>query len=188
MRHKPLYRMILEPIAAAIVLAVLVRAAVHIYSIPSRSMAPTLEPGDQILVTRYLGGEPQRGHVIVFEGRNELLVKRVIAVPGDLIDSRLGRVRIGGYTLAEPYLLQPAASGAIDAQLVPANCYFVLGDNRDDSIDSRSWGVVPRDRVVGRARMVLWSSASAGEVAHATEETPGPVTPLRRGGLFKWIE
>jgi signal peptidase I len=186
--HKPLYRTILEPIAAAVVLAVLVRAAVHIYSIPSRSMAPTLEPGDQILVTRYLNGAPQRGHVVVFEGRNELLVKRVIAVPGDLVDSRLGRVRIGGYTLAEPYLLKPATSGAIDAQLVPADSYFVLGDNRDDSIDSRNWGVVPRERIVGRARMVLWSSASSREVVHATEETPEPATSRRRGGLFKWID
>ncbi|HYH06535.1 MAG TPA: signal peptidase I [Thermoanaerobaculia bacterium] len=188
MRHKSLLRTILEPIAAALALAVIVRAAVHIYSIPSRSMAPTLEPGDQILVTRYLTDEPQRGHVVVFEGRNELLVKRVIAVPGDLVDSRLGRVRVGGYTLAEPYVLRPAASGAIDAQVIPSESYYVLGDNRDDSVDSRSWGVVPRERIVGRARMVLWSSASSREVVHAAQETPEPAVTRHRSGLFKWID
>jgi signal peptidase I len=162
-RHKPLIRTILEPLAVAIALAMLVRTAVHIYSVPSRSMAPSLEAGDTILVTPYFGSGPERGDVIVFESPangDELLVKRVIGVAGDLVDSRLGRVRIGGHTIPEPYVARPAASGAIDAQIVPADSYFVLGDNRDDSLDSRSWGVVPRSRVVGRVRMVLWSPAS----------------------------
>src|SRR5690242_10083510 len=99
MPHKSLARTILEPIAIAIVLGLLVRAAVHIYAIPSESMAPTLQAGDQIVVTPYFRGVPQRGDVIVFESLlvpDELMVKRVIAVPGDLVDSRLGRVRIGG--------------------------------------------------------------------------------------------
>src|SRR5215210_3925898 len=109
MRTKSLLRTVLEPLAIAVALAAVARAAVHIYSIPSRSMAPTLEVGDQIVVTRYLRSRPERGHVIVFHsprGGNELMVKRVIAVPGDLIDSRLGRVRIGGYTLVEPYVMR----------------------------------------------------------------------------------
>lgn len=190
MRHKSLFRTILEPLGAAVALALLVRGALHIYSIPSRSMAPTLEPGDQIVVTRYLTGNPDRGHVVVFESSEGLVVKRVIGVPGDLVDSRLGRVRIGGYTLAEPYVLRSAATGAIDAQVVPAECYFVLGDNRDDSIDSRNRGVVPRDRIVGRARMVLWSSASMREdVAHADArgDARGHVR-THRDALFKWID
>jgi signal peptidase I len=191
-RTKSLLRTILEPLGVAIALAAAARAAVHIYSIPSRSMAPTLEPGDQIVVTRYFRSLPERGHVIVFRstsGSDELIVKRVIAVPGDLIDSRLGRVRIGGHTLPEPYVLRAAASGAIEPQLIPAESYYVLGDNRDDSLDSRSWGVVPRTHVVGRARMVLWSSShdlddsASAQAAHP----PGPFRP-RRARLFKWIE
>lgn len=193
MRQKSLARTILEPLVAAVALAALVRAALHIYAIPSRSMAPALEPGDQILVTRYLHGTPERGHVIVFRGahpRDGVFVKRVIGTPGDLVDSRLGRVRIGGYTLPEPYVMRPASSGAIEAQLVPADAYFVLGDNRDDSVDSRNWGVVPRERVIGRARMILWSAPSARAMAQASSphDASARVAPRRRGGLFKWID
>ena len=191
-RTKSLLRTILEPLGVAIALAAAARAAVHIYSIPSSSMAPTLEPGDQIVVTRYFRSLPERGHVIVFRspsGTDELIVKRVVAVPGDLVDSRLGRLRIGGHTLPEPYVLRAAATGAIDPQLVPAESYYVLGDNRDDSLDSRTWGVVPRTHVVGRARLVLWSSsADPDDAASAQTAHPaGPIDP-KRTRLFKWIE
>jgi signal peptidase I len=193
MRSKSLARTILQPLGIAVALAAVVRGAVHIYSIPSASMAPTLEVGDRIVVTRYFGAEPQRGHVIVFQSPHEdgeLLVKRVIAVPGDLIDARLGRVRIGGHTLPEPYVLRQAATGAIEPQLVAGDSYFVLGDNRDDSLDSRSWGLVPRERIVGRARLVLWSSPiDDNDTAHAST-TSHDVAPrmTRTARVFKWID
>jgi signal peptidase I len=191
-RQKSLVRTILEPIAAAVVLAFLVRTAVQLYSIPSASMVPTLHTGDQIVVTPYFRGVPNRGDVVVFESpvTNELLVKRVIAVPGDLLDSRLGRVRIGGHTLPEPYVLREAATGAIPAQLVPSNTYFVLGDNRDDSIDSRNWGFVPRERIVGRVRLVLWSSAPLGEIASASAPAEATAARALRTSrrIFKWVE
>lgn len=192
MRSKSLLRTLLQPIGIAIALAVVVRAAAHIYSIPSASMSPTLEVGDRIVVTRYFGAAPERGHVIVFQSprdERELLVKRVVAVPGDLIDARLGRVRIGTHTIPEPYVLRPATTGAIDQQLIPAECYYVLGDNREESLDSRSWGVVPRDRIIGRARLVLWSSPiddeNAVSAATANEAAPRSV---RRARVFKWID
>lgn len=183
---------LLRPFALALALGFLARAAVHIYSIPSESMAPTLEVGDQIVVTRYIGSTPQRGDVIVFRSPadDELMVKRVIGLPGDLVDSRLGRVRIGGYTLPEPYVLRQASAGAIDQQVVPQESYFVLGDNRDDSLDSRSWGVVPRSMVVGRARLILWSSPpDARDAAHAsTSDVDVRVqSSARQPRLFKWI-
>ena len=193
-RQKSLLRTILQPLAIAVGLAAAARAAMHIYAIPSSSMSPTLEPGDQIVVTRYFGSMPQRGHVIVFRSplrEDELMVKRVIAVPGDYVDSRLGRVRIGMHTLVEPYVLRQAMSGAIQAQIVPADSYFVLGDNREGSLDSRSWGVVPRDRIVGRARLVLWSSSNGThEVVHAESELSQAATTRehRRDRIFKWIE
>jgi len=185
-------RIILRPIAIALALGMLVRAAIHIYSIPSESMAPTLAVGDQIVVTPYFGGEPDRGHVVVFRSPvdDELLVKRVIATPGELVDSRLGRVRVGGHTLAEPYVLRVAATGAIQSQVIPTESYFVLGDNRDDSIDSRSWGVVPRSAIVGRARLILWS-APVGTRGAAHASTPGGEPAVRsaswRARLFKWV-
>ena len=192
MTSRSLTRTILQPFAVALALGLLARAAVHIYSIPTESMVPTLEVGDQILVTRYLGGSPDRGHIVVFRSPldSELMVKRVVGLPGDLIDSRLGRVRVGGYTLPEPYLMSPAASGVIDSQIVPADSYFVLGDNRADSLDSRNWGFVPRSGIVGRARMILWSSAvdpadtaRASTPAHETREQSR--VPHRH--LFKWL-
>jgi len=193
-RTKSLTRTIVEPIAIAIVLAVAVRAAVKIYSIPSPSMTPTLQVGDHIVVTPYVAGGPQRGHVVVFRSTQqsgELLVKRIIATPGDLVDSRLGYVRVGGRTLAEPYVLRPAASGAIQAQIVPSGSYFVMGDNREVSSDSRSWGVVPREQIVGRARMILWSSSVAAEQTAGAATRSASIVRVRAQRpqrLFKWVE
>lgn len=195
MIKKSTLRLILEPIAIAVVLAVLARMAVRLCTIPSTSMTPTLQVGDLIVVTRYVG-EPSRGDVVVFRApghEHDLVVKRVIATPGDLIDARLGRVRIGGHTLAEPYLLDQAQSGAIDAQLVPSGCYFVMGDNRGDSFDSRNWGVLPRDLIVGRARLILWSSGlgDGSRAVNATPRSPALSVITRKprfDRVFKWIE
>src|SRR3954466_5834644 len=160
--QKSALRLAIEPLAIAIVLAFGVRAALRLYVIPSSSMAPTLVPGDHIVVTPYrFGKKPSRGDVIVFRSpraADELMIKRIIGTPGDLVETRAGRVIVCGHALPEPYVAAQAASGAISPQIIPADSYFVLGDNRADSLDSRSWGVLPREAVVGRARMVLWSS------------------------------
>jgi len=192
MRRKSAVRLVAEPIALAIALAFLVRGLVHLYTIPSDSMQPALRPGDHIVVVPYMhGGKPQRGDVVVFRRGGSVLVKRVIATPGDLIETHLGRVTIGGHTLVEPYLAQQDATTTIDPQIVPADCYFVMGDNRVVSLDSRSWGVLRRDEIVGRARMVLWSSrdASSEPAARASARTsaaqPSAPSTLR---LFHPIE
>lgn len=192
-RQKSLSRTLLEPIAAAVILAAVVRSAVHVYSIPSSSMAPALRVGDHILVTRYLAGEPRRGDVVVFRSPadpSELMVKRVIGVAGDLVDTRLGRVRIGGYTLPEPWVRREATTGAIEAQVIPADMFYVLGDNREESVDSRSWGPIPASSVVGRARLVLWSSDVGREQARAASPSEATVIADEGTGprLFKWIE
>jgi signal peptidase I len=129
-----------QPLAVALALGFAARAAVRIYAIPSASMAPTLLAGDRIVVTPY-HSTPQRGDIVVFHApasSDELMVKRIAGTPGDAVEAGAGLVVV-----------------------VPAGCYFVLGDNRQDSFDSRNWGVLPRERIVGRARMVLWSSVAA---------------------------
>ena len=155
---------LLRPLLIAIACALVVRGAFfRVYGIPSASMAPTLQPGDQIVVTPYrapFAREPKRGDVVVFRSpfrRDELLIKRIIATPGDLVASDAGCVTVGGHALAEPYVQRAAASGVIAPQIVPAGCYFVAGDNRENSWDSRTWGVLPRELISGRARLVLWS-------------------------------
>jgi signal peptidase I len=197
---KSTLRVIAEPLAIALVLAVGVRAAMRLYVIPSASMAPTLVPGDHIVVTPYrLHAKPNRGDVIVFRSTrtaDELMIKRVIGTPGDLVETRAGRVIVSGHALPEPYVAAQANTGAISPQIIPADCYFVLGDNRADSLDSRSWGVLPRDFVVGKAQMVLWSSNAGvacggwGAVAAAPSPTPDPrlPTPARSDRLFRLIQ
>ena len=133
-------RLLLTPLIVAVGLAFAARAAVHIYAIPSASMAPTLLAGDHIIVIPYRGA-PQRGDVIVFRApvpAGEMMVKRIAGTPGDVVEAGAGRTVI-----------------------VPSGCYFVIGDNREDSFDSRNWGVLPRDLIVGRARLILWSSVAA---------------------------
>ena len=172
-------RTILQPIGVALLLALLVRASLfRIYAIPSSSMVPTLQPGDRILATLFhrLGSLPraERGDVVVFRspsGSDELLVKRVVGLPGDLVDLREGHLFVSGHALAEPYLERKFTSGTIVPQIIPADCYFVLGDNRQNSFDSRSWGVLPARLLVGHARMILWSSANGAAGARANAAT-----------------
>ncbi len=194
-RQKSVARLIAEPLLIAVALAMGVRALVNIYSIPSASMMPSLQPGDHILVVPYRWSEPRRGDVIVFRApfeESDLMVKRIIALPGDLIDTSAGHVRIGEHAIAEPYLLGQAANGSISAQLVPADAFFVMGDNRENSLDSRRWGTLPRDLVVGRVRMVLWSSQDpAGQTpARASSLSPGNGGPraFRISRIFKCVE
>jgi signal peptidase I len=199
--HKSALRLVIEPIGIAIVLALGVRAALRLYVIPSSSMAPTLLPGDHIVVTPYrFSAKPLRGDVIVFRSMrtaDELMIKRVIGTPGDLVETRGGRVIVSGHALPESYVAVQAATGFISPQIIPADSYFVLGDNRADSLDSRSWGALPHDLVVGRARMVLWSSEGdesrkSGIVAAAPSPTPDTRHPrptrARSDRLFKLIQ
>ncbi len=199
--HKSAVLLVIEPLAIAIVLALGVRAALRLYVIPSSSMAPTLVPGDHIVVTPYrFSAKPMRGDVIVFRSMrtaDELMIKRVIGTPGDLVETQGGRVIVSGHALPEPYVAAQATTGFISPQIIPADSYFVLGDNRADSLDSRSWGVLPRDLVVGRARMVLWSSEEDGSrksgiVAAAPSPTPDARHPTpsrtRSDRLFRLIQ
>lgn len=134
------------------------------FAVPSPSMMPTLRPGDYILVTPFSHGHrPARSDVVVFRtgDRSEpYFVKRVIALPGDYLQLRDGQVMINGYTLPEPYLVHKGTEGTVVPQIVPHDCYFVLGDNRRESFDSRALGLVPVAALVGKARLIYWSSAS----------------------------
>jgi signal peptidase I len=198
-QHKSAIRLIVEPLAIAIALAFLVRATIRIYVIPSFSMAPTLMAGDHIVVTPYrFRSDPQPGDVIVFRSPHtagELMVKRVIGTPGDVVETREGRVIVRNHALAEPYVAAQASTGLIPPQRIPADSYFVLGDNRADSLDSRSWVLLQRADVVGRARLILWSSpqgVGSGEwgVVAASSPTPDPrhATPSQIDRLFKLIQ
>ena len=193
-RQKSALRLVVEPLLIAVALAFAVRATLRFYTIPSSSMAPTLEAGDHIVVTPYRGQTPGRGDVIVFRApapAQGLVVKRVIALPGDLVEGDGGHVRISGRQIEERYAVAPAtASSAIAPQVIPAGCLFVMGDNRAESFDSRHWGVLPAANVLGRARLILWSSGdgSGGALHAASPRRDDLPAPRRLGRIFKWID
>lgn len=123
------------------------------------SMKPTLQPGELLLVNKlaYRLGDPHHGDVIVFHypaNPSEDYIKRLIGLPGDEIRVENGLVFINGQAMEEPYI---AAIPAYDGSwLVPEGMYFVLGDNRNQSSDSHSWGFVPEENIVGKALIVYW--------------------------------
>lgn len=184
-RRRPLWLEVLRPALVLLVLALLVRLfGIQTLRVPSRSMENSLLLGDVLLVDKASFGaalpgglgrlpgwsEPQGGDILVFEAPDRpgvVLVKRCLAGPGETVEVRNKVVYVDGARLPDP-----AFSKYIDARVLPADetardnmpprrvsadAYFVVGDNRDNSRDSRHWGLVPRSHLVGRARMVLWS-------------------------------
>ncbi|HEX2102150.1 MAG TPA: signal peptidase I [Solirubrobacteraceae bacterium] len=151
------------PLALAVV-AVLALVALRAFvaepfKIPSESMAPTLEPGDQALVTK-LGGTPSRGDLVAFHAprTSEVMLKRVVAVGGDTVGIEDGVLVVDGRRQREPYVADPDAIDSVyfGPVKVAPGALFVLGDNRANSEDSREFGAVPADRVIGRATARVW--------------------------------
>jgi signal peptidase I len=146
------------------------------FRIPSGSMLQTFHLNDRIIAARfwYHLRDPQRGDIIVFhpngigndaeriQGRvaSVVFVKRLIGLPGDWIQARGGKVQIckregaDCKTLNEPYVSSPQTD--FGPEQVPKGRYFMMGDNRDDSDDSRSWGPIARSQIIGRAFMIYW--------------------------------
>jgi len=124
------------------------------------SMLPGLKNNQYVLVNKlaYLFHVPERGDVIVFHwpvDTNKDLLKRLIGVPGDVIVIDNKTVRINGVLLNEPYISAPA-NPAGNTWVVPPNDYFVMGDNRQVSDDSRDWRFVPKNYIIGKAVFVYW--------------------------------
>jgi signal peptidase I len=170
-------------IVGALVVALIVKTFLfQAFYIPSASMEPTLEKGDRVLVNKisYDLHDVNRGDVIVFEldpedvGPDGIkdLIKRVVGLPGDVIESRDGIVFVNDRALDEPYLADGMITGdpddarnpPIEKQTVPDGHVFVLGDNRSNSADSRYpyRGPIPIDSIVGRAFVLVWPPADIG--------------------------
>ncbi|MBT5757778.1 MAG: signal peptidase I [Acidimicrobiaceae bacterium] len=170
---------------AAVVIALFVRLVlVQAYHIPSASMVPTLEEGDRVVVNRlsYQFGEVERGQVVVFKkpqgssGQNDL-IKRIIGLPGETIRFADNQVYVNGLRLEEPYLAEQDSTRprltipgcaqttpAPDTCVVPEGTIFMMGDNRLGSSDSRVFGPIEIDNVVGRAFLRVWPLNNLGEL------------------------
>lgn len=150
---------IVETLVLAVVLFLGINAISARVRVDGTSMIPTLENGEFMLVSKmsYRFGDVQRGDIIVFHfpmNPEEELVKRVIGLPGDHVSVQAGAVSVNGQLLNEPYIASaPGYSGEWD---VLDGKLFVLGDNRNNSNDSKDWGQLPFDKVVGKAVLIYW--------------------------------
>lgn len=173
-----------KAIITALVLALFIRAYfVQAFKIPSGSMIPTLLIGDHILVNKFIYGtkipfsdkrilvikKPRKGDIIVFqypEDPDRDFIKRVIAVEGDVIESRDKIIYVNGEAVKEPFIQHTDSSlkpGGLEPRdnfgpyIVPKDKYFMMGDNRDQSYDSRFWGYVDMKYIRGEALIIYWS-------------------------------
>ncbi len=152
-----------ETLVLTLVMFLVIRLAVQNYQVDGTSMLPTLQNSQFVLVDKltYDFSTPQRGDVIVFEfplDHNQNFIKRIIGIPGDhIVIDAAGNVSVNGDTLTEPYIndFENAASGPKNVTLGP-NQYFVMGDNRGGSYDSRDWGPVKRNEIIGKAALIYW--------------------------------
>jgi signal peptidase I len=183
-----LIREIVEAILLAIVVFVVIQTSIQNFRVEGSSMQPTLEGGQYLLVNKlvYLKLDqerlsriipfwkvdkshrsfavhpPQSGEVIVFHYPGDTsrdFVKRVVGVPGDRVEIRRGTVYVNGMPLDEPYITVPGTSD-MNQLLLKEKEYFVLGDNRRGSNDSRSWGPVPEELILGKVWIVYWPLAN----------------------------
>ena len=161
-----LVREVIETIVLTVLMFLVIRFAVQNFNIEGTSMEPSLHNQELILVDKwtYLFRPPARGDVIVFIAPpqpSQDYIKRVIGLPGDTITIQNTTVIVDGATLNETYV-DPNNQGnqyfskQIQNMVVPPNDYFVLGDNRKGSSDSRDWGFVPKKNIIGRAALVYW--------------------------------
>lgn len=153
-------------IAGALLLAFLVKTFLfQVFLIPSSSMFPTLRDDDRVVVNKlsYELGEIERGDLVVFDRPERLvsndidhLIKRVVAVAGETVSAEGGQVLVDGRPLEEPYLPPGVVTSDMDPFVVPSGHLWVMGDNRGASEDSRVFGPIDDDLVVGRAFVKLW--------------------------------
>jgi signal peptidase I len=161
-------RELIETLVLTLVIFLVIRFAVQNFRIEGFSMEPNFHDGQYLFVNKliYMLQPPQRGDVIVFVPPNNSsrdFIKRVIGLPGERVEIRSGTVFINGEPLIENYPLNPGAysTGAI---VVPPDEYFVLGDNRNYSSDSHSWGTVPAKKIIGKAWFSYWPPQMIGLV------------------------
>ncbi|MGH9223435.1 MAG: signal peptidase I [Acidimicrobiales bacterium] len=152
-------------IVGALLVAFLVKTfLVQAFYIPSGSMLPTLQEQDRVLVNKlsYDLHGVERGDIVVFKGPEQAagevkdLIKRVIGLPGETVEAHDGKVFVDGREISEPYLGDGITTGPLEPTKVPSNHYWVMGDNRGNSKDSRYFGSIDESLIIGKAFVRVW--------------------------------
>jgi signal peptidase I len=182
-------RLLFRDLVFALMIAALVVVfIVQPVKVEGTSMLPRLHDGERIFVNKLIyydeyrwAPKIERGDIVVFWYPNDpskSYIKRVIGLPGEIVEVREGTVFINGADLEEKYLDpgENASSASLGPQQVKLNYYFVMGDNRDNSSDSRSWGLVPKKYIYGKALLRYWPP-SAASVIHHEDLAPAPPPP-----------
>ncbi len=168
---------VLETLIWAVLLFVLINLVSARVRVDGASMLPTLTNGELVIVNKlaYRLGEPSRGDIIVFHfpvDPSQEFIKRVIGLPGDQVSIHKGAILINGQRLDEPYL--PVTTNYDGDWTVGEDQLFVLGDNRNNSLDSHNWGTVPMDYVIGKALFIYWPFNSLGIITHGEPQLVAP--------------
>ena len=159
-KHTRLIRELIETIAFTLLVFLLIRFAAQSFRVDGESMEPGLHTDEFVIVDKvtYLFHAPERGDIIVFHyplDTSRDFIKRVIGVPGDRVSTTSTSVIVDGQTLHEPYIRVPFNFESNTWKLGPHQ-FFVMGDNRDNSLDSRSWGLLDKSYIVGKVEAVYW--------------------------------
>ncbi len=185
----PIVKEILETLGLALAVFILIQASVQNFRVEGSSMSPTLEGRQYLLVNKLVYFRfdqkrfsrlipfwraddhalspfraPRIGEIVVFhfpQNPQRSFVKRIVGVPGDTVEIVNGEVWLNGAVYPEPYLPDPGSANT-EALVLKEKEYFVLGDNRRQSEDSRKWGPVPEDNILGRVWLVYWPFADRG--------------------------
>lgn len=168
---------VIETLLLSIILFLAINAVSARVRVDGVSMRPTLQNGEFILVNKlaYRLGHPNRGDIVVFKfplDPTQDLIKRVIGLPGDHVAVRNGTLYLNDQALQESYIAaEPEYTGE---WVVPEGNLFVLGDNRNDSSDSHSWGMLPLENVVGKAEVIYWPPPEWAMLEHTDVAAESP--------------
>jgi signal peptidase I len=177
--YGPLVREIIETVLLTALIYAAVNFATGRFRVEGDSMQPTLHPDQYVLIDKvsYRLREPQRGDVVVFHyplDPTRDFIKRIIGLPGETVSIASGVVSVNGQPLEEPYIAAPP--NYVNAWTLGPDQYFVLGDNRNSSSDSHSWGPLERRHLIGKAVFVYWPPTTWGLVPHYTYASSIPTS------------
>ena len=188
---------LVQTVVLALVIFLLIRNVIANFRIDGISMEPNFHNREFLIVNRfsYCPGfhldinplnvhvnkawciwQPKRGDVVVFEYPRDIsrdFIKRVIGLPGDVVEVRSGRVYVNGEPIAEPYGPNPGSYSAGPITIAPDE-YYVMGDNRNNSADSHVWGSLPIENIIGKAFLSYWPPSNWALVP--SYNLPGPVS------------